>query len=377
MINVNNEIKIRKLTIIKASAIILISLLLFFLVYNNYSLYDSPIAKVTSVKDNFLYSKESSLGNTEDYYRQDITAEIKNGTYKGQLVTLQNTYAESLVYDNKYAVGTSLFIEKLEENNHKLTATISEVKRDYYVAGVVLILVDLLIFVGGLQGIFTIICLAVNVSLLYVMLLLNTQGMNIFLLSSVISILFSCIVLFLINGKNKITFIALCATLASIAFVTLLAYIVMRFTSDIDYEFLEYLIHPYERSDADLLFLSEILMGCVGVIIDISVTITSCASELIKKDVNITREALISSCRELSDDISGAMINVVFFTNVSSCIPLFVISMQNEIGFATVIRYNVFFEVARFLTGSIGIVAAIPFSILAVYLSYGRRIPKC
>lgn len=373
----NNEIKIKKLTIIKASAILLVSLLLFFLVYNNYSLYDSPIAKVTSVTDNFLYSKESSVGNTENYYRQDITATIKNGTYKGQLVTLQNTYAESLVYDNKYAVGTSLFIEKLTENNNKLTATISEVKRDYYVAAVILILVDLLIFVGGLQGFFTIICLAINVSLLYVMLLLNTQGMNIFLLSAVVSVLFSCIVLFLINGKNKITFIALCATLASIAFVTLLSYIVMKFTPDIDYEFLEYLIHPYERSDADLLFLSEILMGCVGVIIDISVTITACASELLKKDINITREALISSCRELSDDISGAMINVVFFTNVSSCIPLFIISMQNEIGFATVIRYNVFFEVARFLTGSIGIVAAIPFSILAVYLSYGRRIPKC
>lgn len=373
----NNEIKIKKLTIVKSSAIILISLLLFFLVYNNYSLYDSPIAKVTSVKDNFLYSKESSVGNTENYYRQDITATIKNGAYKGQVVTLQNTYGESLVYDNKYSIGTSLFIDKITDNNSELTSNISEVKRDYYVAAVVLILINLLIFVGGIQGFFTLICLSINIVLFYIMLLFSNQGMNILLLSAVMSVIFSSIVLFLINGKNKITFIALCATLTSIAFVTLLAYIVMKFTPDIDYEFLEYLIHPYERSDADLLFLSEILMGCVGVIIDISVTITACASELLKKDINITRKALISSCREVSDDITGTMINVVFFTNVSSCIPLFIISMQNEIGFATVIRYNVFFEVARFLTGSIGIVAAIPFSILAVYLSYGRRMPKC
>ncbi|MHC1724330.1 MAG: YibE/F family protein [Aminipila sp.] len=369
--------KIKKLTIIKASAIILISLLLFFLVYNNYSLYDSPIAKVTSVKNIFLYSKESSLGNTENYYRQDITAIIKNGTYKGQLVTLQNTYGESLVYDDKYSIGNSLFIDKITQSNSGLMANISEVKRDYYVAAVVLILINLLIFVGGIQGFFTLICLSINIVLFYIMLLFNNQGFNILLLSAVMSVIFSSIVLFLINGKNKITFIALFATLTSIAFVTLLSFIVMKFTPSIDYEFLEYLIHPYERSDADLLFLSEILMGCVGVIIDISVTITACASELLKKDINISRKALISSCKEVSDDITGTMINVVFFTNVSSCIPLFVISMQNEIGFMTVLRYNIFFEVARFLTGSIGIVAAIPFSILAVFLAYGRRTQKC
>lgn len=371
------KLKIKKLNIIKYTAIILLSLLLFLLVYNDYSIYNSTIAKINNIDETFLYSKDSPSGNSENYYSQTITATIKNGSNEGQLVTLKNDYAESLVYDNKYSVGTSLFIEKLTTQDDQLTATISGVKRDYYVAAIVLILLNLLIFVGGVQGFFTIICLLINILLFYGMLVLNKEGVNILLLSIIMSILFSSIVLFLINGRNKITFIALGATLTSIAFVTILAYVVMRFSPDIDYEFLEYLIHPYERFDADLLFLSEILMGCVGVIIDISVTITSCASELINKNNNITKKALISSCKEVSDDITGTMINVVFFTNVSSCIPLFVLSMQNEIGFMTVIRYNVFFEVARFLTGSIGIVAAIPFSILAVFLAYGRRLPKC
>ncbi|QAT43368.1 YibE/F family protein [Aminipila luticellarii] len=372
-----NEFHMKKTTIIKGSAVVLLSLLLFFLIYNNYSLYDSTIAKVTTVQNTFLDSKNSTKGNTENYYKQQIQAIVKNGPHKGQLVHLQNTYGESLVYDNKYSSGTSLFIENLTEGDKDLTANISGVKRDYYVAAVVLILVDLLIMVGGLQGFFTILCLSVNIILFYAMLLLHYNGLNILLLSSIMSVLFSSIVLFLINGRSRTTVIALCATLASIFFVTALSFVVMRFTPDIDYEFLEYLIHPYERSDADMLFLSEILMGCVGAIIDISVTITSCASELLRKDPFITKKALISSCREVSEDITGTMINTVFFTNVSSCIPLFILSIQNEIKFMTVIRYNVFFEVCRFLTGSIGIVAAIPVSILAVYLVYGRRDSTC
>ncbi|QHI72981.1 YibE/F family protein [Aminipila terrae] len=373
----HNRFQIKKFTIIKVSAIILTSLLLFFLVCNDYSLYDSTIVKATVVHDTYLENKSSVSGNTENYYKQHIKAVIKNGPYKGQLVTLQNTYAESLVYDDKYSAGTSLFVENLTKGDHGFTANISGVKRDYHVAAVVLTLIDLLIIVGGTQGFFTLLCLVINIILFYGMLLLNYKGMNILLLSMVMSVLFSSIILFLIHGRSTNTFIALCATLASIAFVTVLAYFVMRFTPDIDYEFLEYLIHPYERSDADLLFLSEILMGCVGAIIDIAVTITSCASELLRKNSCISRKALLSSCRELSEDITGTMINMIFFTNVSACIPLFILSMQNQIKFMTVIRYNVFFEVARFLTGSIGIVAAIPFSILAVYLLHGRRIGKC
>ncbi|MBE6035246.1 YibE/F family protein [Aminipila sp.] len=372
-----NYFQKNKGTAVKILPLVIVSLLLYFLIYNNYSIYDSPIAKISSVKESYLYSKDSSMGDSEKYFQQNITATIKNGSYKGQSISLINTYGQSLVYDNKYHVGDSLFIDRIEESNQGLTANISGVKRDYYVAAVVLILVNLLIWVGGMQGFFTILCFAVNIFLFYIMLLLHSRGANILLLSILMSVLFSCIVLFLINGKNKITAIALCATLASIAFVTLLSYIIMRLSPDIDYEFLEYLIHPYERFDADLLFLSEILMGSLGAIIDIAVTITACASELMRKNENISKKALLSSCREVSDDITGTMINMVFFTNVSSCIPLFVISMQNGIGFMTVIRYSVFFEVARFLTASIGIVAAIPFSILAVYLSYGRRTSKC
>ena len=80
------------------------------------------------------------------------------------------------------------------------------------------------------------------------------------------------------------------------------------------------------------------------------------------------RKEFISSCREVGDDLVGTMITLMFFTNIAASMPNIILSMRNGIGFRTILRYNSFFELARFLTGSISVVLAIPISgAIAIY----------
>ena len=51
--------------------------------------------------------------------------------------------------------------------------------------------------------------------------------------------------------------------------------------------------------------------------------------------------------------------------------------MRNGVAFKTILRYDVFFELARFLTGSIGVVLAIPVSAVVAIWFYRRRAEKC
>lgn len=364
----------RKRILIQSAAVALCSILLFLCVYNNCESYDTPIAKVTEVSE-----KASGSGSVD----QSLTGVVKNGDFRGQTIHLENTYEESLVYDDRYSEGDFLFvtIHSADENTDDsavLTGSVTGVKRDYYVALTLIVLLALLVLAGGKQGIFTILGLTVNISLFCVLLMLYGAGPNVLALSIVLVILFSCIVLILINGANRRTWISLCATLGAVAFVGLLSAAVIWLGPEISYEFMEYLPEPYTRSDANLLFLSEILIGGLGVIMDIAVTITACSAELIRKDPHISRKTLLHSCRQVADDITGTMINVVFFTNIASCIPVFILSMKNEISFFTVIKYNAFFEIARFLTGSIGIIITIPLAIFAAsaFLRKGGAV-KC
>ena len=47
--------------------------------------------------------------------------------------------------------------------------------------------------------------------------------------------------------------------------------------------------------------------------------------------------------------------------------------MRNDIGFVTVLKYDAFFEITRFLAGAIGILITIPLSVMASSMFLRRR----
>ena len=136
---------------------------------------------------------------------------------------------------------------------------------------------------------------------------------------------------------------------------------------------MEFMPQPHSNSDANLLLISEILIGGLGVIMDISVTITTCATELIDKNNLIDNKSLIKSCKDVADDITGTMINVVLLTNIAAFMPIFILAVNNEFRITTIIKNNMYFETIRFLTGSMGIIIAIPLSIFIV-TKFSRRL---
>ena len=91
----------RKRILIQSAAVALCSILLFLCVYNNCESYDTPIAKVTEVSE-----KASGSGSVD----QSLTGVVKNGDFRGQTIHLENTYEESLVYDDRYSEGDFLLL---------------------------------------------------------------------------------------------------------------------------------------------------------------------------------------------------------------------------------------------------------------------------
>ncbi|MCI2062798.1 MAG: YibE/F family protein [Eubacteriaceae bacterium] len=364
----------RKTFIIKLIAVLLFSIVVLAFVSHDYSMYSTSIARITDISTEQAGTVQGLKGLNEQYTIQHITARIMNGDYDGSNVSITNKYGKSQVYSEKYQTGDEVFVT-VHGTDGNYTADISGMKRDTMVVFVLLVLLALLVLVGGRQGLFTVLSLFINVILFYVMLKMYNGGTNLLILAIAMSIIFSSIVLVLINGWNRRTLMSLTATLAAVAVIGIISSALIMLGPDLNYAFMDYIPEPYTQTEADLIFISEILMGGLGVIMDIAVTITATSSELIGKNPGISRKSLLESCRQVGDDITGAMINVVFFTNVASVMPLFILSMRNDISFVTVMKNNTFFETARFLTGAIGIIITIPLSILAAsfFIRHGKR----
>ncbi|MBK5253582.1 MAG: YibE/F family protein [Peptostreptococcaceae bacterium] len=334
-----------KRLIIKLIALFLCTSVIYFLIYNNASSYDDSIVKIIDIDGS------------------RITGELLNGDNEGETIELTHEYESSLVYDEKYHEGNFLFVSYSEV---KEAWSIIGMKRDYIIVLVLLILFNLLLIVGQKQGFYTVLGLCVNVLIFIFSMSLFDKGSNILLLSIFMTIFFACLILLLINGRNRNTLLSIFSTLSSVLIIGIISTLVIYYGPEVSYDFMEFMPQPHSTGEANLVLISEILIGGLGVIMDISVTITTTATELIDKNPNISKRALVDSCKKVSNDISGTMINVVLLTNIASFLPVFVLAINNDFRISTIVKNNMFFEIVRFLTGSIGIILTIPLAIFIV-----------
>lgn len=373
----------KKRTIAKLLTIILLAAAAVLFAMNDYFLYERPVGTITGVENQYLETKTGFDGNheyQERYYLQKLTITLRNGERKGDILYAENRFAESGVYDTEYEEGDDVFVENIraaEDGPAALTGDITGTKRDYYVVFAAALMFGFFVAIGGKEGVLTVLSLILNIAAFYFVLHLYLQGRNILLMTIPMAIFFTAMLLLFMYGRNRKTLISFIAVMISAGATTLLALVVLLLAPDIDYDFMDYLMQPYEQIDANYIFLSEILIGCMGAIMDIVVTIVMTVDQITAHNPDVSSRALIRSCKNVGDDVVGTMIGVMFFSNIAAAIPFIMLSLRNGIAFSTILRYHSFFELARFLTGSIGIVIAIPISAaVAVYCYRHKRRKK-
>ena len=329
--------------------VFILSIFLVF-VYHDDFLYKKDIIKIIKIKTIEESSSKNSLGLTEKYYQKEITGIYTNGKNKGKKSTFLYEETFSSVSTEQYKVGDKVIIYNGE---------IEGLKRDFIISILLSIFILSIYLVGNWSGLLSIISVLFNIIIFYIGLFFYFNGINLLLLCILESILFSMISLFLSNGFCKKTIAAVISSSLCIIIIVILLLIVINFTnySGVYFNELQYLTVPPE----DIL-LPELIIGSVGAIMDVCISVTSLFSELIDKNKKIKKDALKKSSKQLGKDIMSTMSNVLFFTYLCSLLPIFVLAIRNGYSISHFVKNNYSLEITRFLVGSIGIVLGIPVS---------------
>lgn len=356
--------------------ILLCLLLSMWVMQNNFHLYKQPIAEV--VEATLTEQKELvDLPHTEDsLFHQTIVGKLKNGDQKGQLIALENNYSSSGADDHKYQRGDELFVSIQSNEGEPLRGIIDGPKRDKYVVAAAWLFIITVLLIGKRSGSFSIISLVVNVLVLSIALnhYTNSEHASLLLICSGLILFFTVTSLLLVSGNNEKTYAAILATLAGTFSSLLIAYIVLVLTAEkgLRYEEMAFITRSPQK-----VFLASILVGSLGAVMDIAITIISSLYELYGKNKDISLKALKASGMEIGKDIMGAMTNVLFFAYVSGSIPMILLYLKNGSALGYTLSMNLSLELTRALVGSIGIVLTIPISIyIAAYFIYKRRAIK-
>ena len=336
--------------------IVILTMATVIFVYNDSFVYETTIAKVIGVNNEFSHDEDGPNGEGESYYDQMLEVRIMNGDRKGDTVKLKNTYTSSGVNDERYYKGSFMFVTL---NSSGDGGSILGKKRDVYVALFFAAFVLMLVAVSGKHGGIVLVSFIINMILLVSALKLYDTYGNLLKVTMAVMLLFAVLTLIFAGGFHKKTWVAVLATLITVLFCFGIYMLTMKTSERIPYEMMDYIVNPKDLSD---LFLAGTLMGSLGAVMDVCISISAGISEVVSKTPDITLKAIISSIREMGYDIMGTMINVLFFTYLSGTIPILVLKIKNGYTLYHLIRFQLVFEMICFLVGAIGIVLAIPVS---------------
>ncbi|WP_315074752.1 YibE/F family protein [uncultured Clostridium sp.] len=228
-----------------------------------------------------------------------------------------------------------------------------------------IILLILMTIIGGARGLKSFFTLILNFFTLFFMLILIGCKIDPVKVTFIGAIFISFFSLFCINGFNKKTLSSLFSVMIVIFLVMFITYNMSQNAniqgfSNEQTETVAYL-SLYVQLNFSKLVICEILIGLLGAIIDVSISISSSMNELYKNDPHISKNNLFKSGMNIGKDILGTMTNTLLFAYISSFMTLIIYFSELNYTLSAIFNEKFFCsEVFQGLSCGVGIILIIP-----------------
>ncbi len=338
--------------------------------------------RVISVKDRDpepmpSYFDDDDIMATRDI-EQDAVVRVTSGPHRGEEVDIVNYYSDYDMYRIYMKEGMDVI---LVDFSGDLTdgVYLHDIARDYTIYFITGVFALLLILVGGVKGAKALATLAfICIYILKVMLPLIARGYSPVLVSTLSSVMLVVVTLLVIGGVNRKSLSAIIGTM----FGLLLAGFLAHWTGNAAYltglssqEAQSLYFMGQDINLRELLF-AGIIIGALGAIIDVGISVASAAAEIKEARPSISRNELIIGAFNVGKDVMATMSNTMILAYVGAAIPLLLVILTAEMPWIRIINFEfIATEVVRGITISIGLVLSVPVTALAAGFLMGNK-PK-
>lgn len=228
-----------------------------------------------------------------------------------------------------------------------------------------IILLILMAVVGGTRGVQSFFTLILNFFTLFFMIILIGAKIDPIKVTFIGAMIISFFSLFFINGFNKKTVSSLVSVIIVIILVMIITYKMginaqIQGFSNEQIDIVSF-YSLYVQINFSKIVICEILIGLLGAVIDVSISISSSMNEIYKNDSLITQNQLFKSGMNIGKDILGTMTNTLFFAYISGFMTLMIYFKQLNYSLSTIMNAKVFCsEIFQSICCGIGIILIIP-----------------
>ncbi|CAB1253111.1 YibE/F family protein [Ruminococcaceae bacterium BL-6] len=307
-------------------------------------------------------------------------AKLLTGGQKGKTVTATQSFQPGISSQMKEVeAGDKLILIKSENEGSES----QWVAGDYVRTDALMVLGGLfalsLLFFGRSKGLHTIIslvftCLAVFAVFIPAIL----SGKNIYFWAILTSSFIIVMSYLIVNDANKKTLAAGLGCLGGILVsgaITAVMSPALKLTGVLDEDSM-YLLYINEKRPIDLkaIIFAAILIGAIGAIMDVSMSISSSLSEISRKNRSASFHDIFRSGMEIGRDVMGTMTNTLILAYIGGSLSVVLLLMAYNTSLLQVLnREMVVVDILQALVGSFGILFAIPFTSFVCAAFYSKN----
>ncbi len=340
---------------------------------------ESIVVKATVVEVVDRYTEEYQISETEFAQNETIlfTAEVRSGEQKGEVIDA----AQTLDY------FTALNLRVVEPGDKVLLYTIpggmadnqwllSDYQRSDQIIMLLVIFLVLLLVFGRWQGFNTIVSLTLTcLAVFYVFVPAVLAGENIYLWAIATCVYMTFMTMFIVNGVNRKSVASILGCLAGVALAGVLTLVMdqsMLLTGVLDEN--SVILHglkPDDPLDLRAIIFASIIIGAVGAIMDVSISIAAALAELKEKVPTMGFKELFQSGMTISRDIMGTMSNTLILAYIGGFMSgVLLMVAYNSSMLDLFNREMIVVECLQALVGSLGILMTLPFTSLICALLF-------
>lgn len=315
-------------------------------------------------------------------HHQLVEVEITEGPLAGKTVVIPNEVTDNPAYNIIPKPGKELVISVVGQPGSKPEINIA----DYHRAPIILCLlgVFLLLFLvfGGKKGLKSLLGLIVCVALVaFVLLPLSMNGANPLLVASLICLVATCSTMLFVAGFSRKALAAIGGTVggvivAGVAAQTVIAFAPLTGLTSEEAQILRGSVLSQPPEFYSGLLAAGMLIGALGVIMDVGISIASSVWEVSTTARNLSTKSLYDAGMNVGRDIMGTMTTTLVLAYAGGAMPL--LMLVSLMPSTKLLNLDlVATEMTAALAGSLGLVCTIPLTaFLASRLMVSTRVRR-
>jgi uncharacterized membrane protein len=285
------------------------------------------------------------------------------GAADGEFGTLEQGLSSSgLSVD----AGDRILVNAVELPDGTVSYSFFDFQRSTPLALLIVLFVAAVVLLGGWRGLGAIGGLIASLLVIAVFMLPSIlDGNSPVLVALVGSSVVAFLALHLAHGRSVTTSVALLGTFGSLAVTGVLSWVFIAackftgFTDDATF----FLSAVGVEVDARGILLAGFVIGALGVLDDVTVTQVSAVWELRRARPDASRAEIMESALVIGRDHISSTVNTLFLAYAGAALPLLLLFTEARQPLNSIVtREIVATEIVRALVGSIGLVAAVPWT---------------